>query len=139
MASDPSQRQQGSFISRLFAAFTQKGSRFSMRQIDSNYYVTGQISPDHIAQLKEAGFSAVCCMRPDGEGYGQTPFSQIEAAAKAAGMNAYYMPVSGGAMPMQHASKLKAVLRQETGKILGYCASGNRSAMLYQLAKQAAA
>lgn len=110
-----------------------------MRQIDSNYFVTGQISPEHLAQLKEAGFTAVCCMRPDGEGFNQPPFSQIEAAAKDAGMSAYYLPVSGGAMPMQHASKLKAVLREEKGKILGYCASGARSTMLYQLAQQAAA
>jgi sulfide:quinone oxidoreductase len=110
-----------------------------MHQIDSNYFVAGQISPDHLAYLKEAGFSAICCMRPDGEGFSQPPFSEIETAARALGMNAYYMPVSGAAMPMQHASKLKAVLREEKGKILGYCASGGRSTMLYQLARQAAA
>lgn len=110
-----------------------------MRQIDSNYFVAGQIAPEHLAQLKEAGFSAVCCMRPDGEGYNQPAFSEIEAAARAVGMNAYYLPVSGGSMPMQHASKLKAVLRDEKGKILGYCASGGRSTMLYQVARQAAA
>ncbi|HWU61588.1 MAG TPA: sulfur transferase domain-containing protein, partial [Ensifer sp.] len=126
-------------VGQIFAALFKKGTGPSMRQIDSNYFVAGQISPDHLAQLKEAGFSAVCCMRPDGEGFGQTPFAEIEAAAKALGMKAYYLPVSGGSMPMQHASKLKAVLREEKGKILGYCASGGRSTMLYQLARQAAA
>lgn len=110
-----------------------------MRQIDSNYFVTGQISPDHIPQLKEAGFTAVCCIRPDGEGFGQPSFAEIEAAAKAAGINAYYMPVSPGSMPLQHASTMKGVLHKEEGKILGYCASGNRATVLYQLAQQAAA
>ena len=110
-----------------------------MRQIDSNYFVAGQIAPEQVQQLKDAGFSAVCCMRPDGEGFGQPRFAEIEAVAKSLGMNAYYMPVSPGSMPIQHASKLKAVLREEKGKILGYCASGNRSTMLYQMAQQSAA
>lgn len=106
-----------------------------MRQIDSNYFVAGQISPEQVAGLKAEGFSAICCLRPDGEGFGQPAFADIEAAAKAAGLNAYYLPVSPGSMPVQQASRLKAVLREEEGKILGYCASGNRATMLYQLAK----
>lgn len=106
-----------------------------MRQIDSNYFVTGQISADHVAALKEAGFSAICCLRPDGEGFGQPTFAEVDAAAKAAGLHAYYLPVSPGSMPMQQASQLKQILREEEGKILGYCASGNRATMLYQLAK----
>lgn len=110
-----------------------------MRQLDSKYFVAGQILPDQLAQLKDAGFSAICCMRPDGEGFGQPPFAEIETAAHALGMKAHYLPLSPGAMPMQHASRLKAVLREETGNILGYCASGNRATMLYQLARQAAA
>jgi sulfide:quinone oxidoreductase len=138
MASNPPHPQTG-LIGRILAALFKKGTGPSMRQLDSNYFVAGQISPDHLAQLKEAGFSAVCCMRPDGEGYGQPAFAEIEATANALGMKAYYLPVTGGAMPMQHASKLKAVLREETGKVLGYCASGGRSTMLYQLARQAAA
>lgn len=132
-------KQPGGFFSRLFSALTQKGSGISMRQIDSNYFVAGQIAPEQVQQLKDAGFSAVCCMRPDGEGFGQPRFADIEAVAKSLGMNAYYMPVSPGSMPIQHASKLKAVLREEKGKILGYCASGNRSTMLYQMAQQSAA
>jgi uncharacterized protein (TIGR01244 family) len=111
----------------------------SLRQIDNSYFVAGQISPEHIAQLKEMGFSAVACMRPDGEGWGQPNFAEIQAAAKAAGLNAIYLPMSPGSMPMEHASKLKALLKGEKGKVLGYCASGNRATVLYQLARQAAA
>lgn len=122
-------------LGRLLSALFQKGSKASMRQIDSNYFVAGQISAEQVAALKAAGFSAICCLRPDGEGFGQPAFAEIEAAAKAAGLNAYYMPVSPGSMPMQQASRLKEVLREEEGKILGYCASGNRATMLYQLAK----
>jgi sulfide:quinone oxidoreductase len=135
----PSPRKPQGFVSRLLSALFQKGSEISMRQIDSNYFVAGQITADHIAQLKAHGFSAVCCLRPDGEGFGQPNFAEIEAAARAAGLNAFYLPVSPGSMPMQHASRLKAILKDEKGKILGYCASGNRATMLYQLARQAAA
>lgn len=134
MSSDNPQSQAG-FFGRLVSALFQKGSKASMRQIDSNYFVTGQISADHVAALKEAGFSAICCLRPDGEGFGQPTFAEVDAAAKAAGLHAYYLPVSPGSMPMQQASQLKQILREEEGKILGYCASGNRATMLYQLAK----
>lgn len=134
MSSDNPQSQAG-FFGRLVSVLFQKGSKASMRQIDSNYFVSGQISADHVAALKEAGFSAICCLRPDGEGFGQPTFAEVDAAAKAAGLHAYYLPVSPGSMPMQQASQLKQILREEEGKILGYCASGNRATMLYQLAK----
>lgn len=111
----------------------------SYRQIDSTYFVAGQITPSAIAELAEGGFSTVVCMRPDGEGYGQPAFSEIEAACKAAGLKAYYLPMSPGTMPMEHASKLKSVLREAKGKVLGYCASGNRATVLYNLAGQASA
>ena len=110
----------------------------SYRQIDSTYFVTGPITADTVPGLAEVGFSTVVCMRPDDEGVDQPAFSEIEAACKAAGLKACYLPMSPGSMPMDHASKLKAVLREANGKVLGYCASGNRATVLYNLAGQAA-
>jgi uncharacterized protein (TIGR01244 family) len=111
----------------------------SYRQIDSTYFVAGQITPNAIAGLAEAGFATVVCMRPDGEGFGQPAFREIETACKAAGLKAHYLPMSPGSMPMDHASKLKKILREANGKVLGYCASGNRATVLYNLAGQASA
>ena len=138
MASDQSSNGRTGLLGRLFSALLKKGTSMSLRKIDNNYYVAGQIRPEHIPQLVEGGFTVVICMRPDGEGFGQPGFTEIETAAKAAGIEAHYLPVGGG-IPMEHASKMKAILRDAQGKVLGYCASGGRSTMLYQLARQAAA
>jgi sulfide:quinone oxidoreductase len=43
-----------------------------------------------------AGFRSIICNRPDGEGNDQPTFSEIEEAARAAGLEAYYMPVVPG-------------------------------------------
>ena len=50
--------------------------------------VSPQIMPADLAAIREAGFRAVICNRPDGEGADQPNFDEIEAAARAAGLEA---------------------------------------------------
>ncbi|MCO6187296.1 beta-lactamase hydrolase domain-containing protein [Rhizobium sp. L1K21] len=106
----------------------------SVRQVDTNYFVAGQIKPENIEILVRNGFTTVVCTRPDGEGFGQPRFSEIEAAAKAGGIEAYYLPVGGG-LPPEHVKQMKSIMANAKGKVLGYCASGNRATMLYQMAR----
>lgn len=110
----------------------------SIRPVDNNYHVCGQIAPENVAEIKAAGYGVIVCMRPDNEGFGQPPFSAIKAEADKAGLESHYIPVTPGSMPMEQAQKLKAVLKGAKGKVLAYCASGNRANMVYQLAQQAA-
>ena len=107
------------------------------RPIDASFHVTGQIRPDTVSSIKEAGYAAIICMRPDNEGFNQPAFAEIKARAEAEGLAAYYLPVTPGSQPFKEASELKALLKQTDGPILAYCASGNRCGMLYQLAQQA--
>lgn len=109
----------------------------NIRPVDASYHVSGQISPKDIGKIAEAGYTAVICMRPDGEGFFQPAFAEIETAARAAGIPAHYLPVVPGAAPMDRAKQLGAILRQTEGPVLAYCASGGRCVMLYQLAQQA--
>ena len=115
---------------------TRKIAAMSIRPIDSTYHISGQVSPKDIGKLAEAGYTAVVCMRPDGEGFFQPSFADIEKAAQAAGISAYYLPVGGAAMPMEQAKKLRGIVKDAKGPILAYCASGARSTMLYQMAMQ---
>lgn len=108
----------------------------SIRPIDSSYHISGQVSPKDVAKLAAAGYAAVICMRPDGEGFFQPSFAEVEKAAKAAGIAAHYLPVGGAAVPVEQARQLRAILREVQGPVLAYCASGGRSAMLYQMATQ---
>jgi len=109
----------------------------NIRPVDASYHVSGQVSPKEIGKIAEAGYAAVICMRPDGEGFFQPAFAEIEKAARSAGIAAHYVPVGGGALPLDQAKQLSAILRQTEGPVLAYCASGNRCIMLYQLAQQA--
>lgn len=108
----------------------------SARPIDNSYHVTGQISPESVASIKDAGYSMIICMRPDNEGFGQPAFAEIKAQADAAGIPAHYLPVVPGSQPMPQAAELKKLLKGTSGPVLAYCASGNRCAMVYQLSQQ---
>ncbi|SMC87562.1 TIGR01244 family sulfur transferase [Rhizobium sp. RU36D] len=107
-----------------------------VRDITPNFHVTGQLRPADISKAAEAGYCAVICMRPDGEGWGQPKFSEIEAAGKASNIAVHYIPVGGPAVPMEQARKLRALLNETEGPVLAFCASGQRCAGLYQMAQQ---
>jgi sulfide:quinone oxidoreductase len=57
-----------------------------LRQLTPELSVSPQITADDVAALKVAGFRAIVCSRPDGEGAGQLLFSEIERAARLAGL-----------------------------------------------------
>ena len=65
-----------------------------LEYLTDDYAVTGQITPEDLAALKEQGFRAVFCHRPDHEGEGQPEFAEIAKAAEALGMTAEYLPVA---------------------------------------------
>lgn len=106
-----------------------------IRYIDTDYAVAGQLAPEHMQQLADAGFKSVVNNRPDGEDPAQTPSDAMRAAAEAAGLRYAYVPV-GAAFPVQHAAvTLKAALTDLPRPVLGYCRSGARSETVYTLAK----
>lgn len=107
-----------------------------IRPVTQSYHVCGQLKPTDMAEIAKAGYAAVICMRPDGEGWGQPKFDAIAAAAKASNVAVHYLPVSPGSVPMEQAGRLNALLKETTGPILAFCASGARATGLYQMAQQ---
>lgn len=97
--------------------------------------VSGQISPQDVASAKDAGFRAIICNRPDGEGADQPGFHEIETAAKAAGLEVRYIPVAGGMVSEADVAAFEAALRALPGPVLAYCRTGTRSATLWSLAQ----
>ncbi len=108
----------------------------SIHKISEDYSVTGQISPEHLAQIAQMGFKSVICNRPDGEGMMQPAFNDIAAAATAVGIKAEYMPVIPGPPNMGDAVNLQAKLETLEAPVLAYCASGARAANLWNLCEQ---
>lgn len=108
----------------------------SIRTIDRNFHVTGQLSPAHFPEVAKLGYKTVICMRPDNEGFNQPAFAAMEQAAKAAGLQAFYIPVTPGAMTVEQAKQLKTILKDQEGPTLAYCASGNRCISAFEMSKR---
>ncbi|ASV83316.1 hypothetical protein CES85_4095 [Ochrobactrum quorumnocens] len=103
-----------------------------IRQIDDNYSVTGQISPDDVRDIAAEGFQTIICNRPDGEGGEDQPsFAEVAKVAEKAGIKTYYIPVVGGQLTQENVDDMASALTEAEGPILGYCRSGARSTNIY--------
>lgn len=102
-----------------------------IKQISQKFSVSPQISASDIDAIKKAGFRALICNRPDGEGADQPGFEEIETAAKAAGLEAVYVPVKSGMVTDEDVAKFSAALKDLPRPLLAYCRTGTRSATLW--------
>ncbi len=102
-----------------------------LRKISSHLSVSPQIMPDDMAAIKEAGFRAIICNRPDGEGADQPSFDEVQKAAEAAGLEARYVPIKAGMVSDQDVEAFGAALDTLPGPTLAYCRTGTRSATLW--------
>ncbi len=107
------------------------------RKISDALSVSPQISPADIARARALGFRAIVCNRPDGEGADQPAFAEIEAAARAEGLQARYVPVVAGLVRDEDAAAMAVALRELPGPVLAYCRTGTRSATLWSLSEAA--
>ena len=105
------------------------------RKINDAFSVAPQVSPQDLPGIAAAGFRAIICNRPDGEGHGQPDFAEIEAAARALGLQAAYVPVAPGGIAAPDVARFAELVRTLPGPILGYCRSGARSAGMWQAAQ----
>ncbi|WP_209426640.1 TIGR01244 family sulfur transferase [Pararhodobacter sp. SW119] len=104
-----------------------------IRPLDSNYAVTPQITPEDIPDIAAAGFDTVICNRPDGENPPDLNAETLRPKIEAAGMKLVVNPIVGGALNMENVAAQKAAI-EGGGKVLAYCASGNRSSIAWALA-----
>jgi len=107
------------------------------KRINANLSVSGQIMPEAVAAVAEAGFRSIICNRPDGEGADQPGFAEIEAAAKVAGLQAAYQPVISGKVTDSDAQAFGALFASLPKPVFAYCRTGTRSATLWSLSEAA--
>jgi len=101
--------------------------------IDEQLSVSGQISTEEVKQLADAGVQLLVCNRPEGEAADQTPWVEIAAAAKGAGIEAVQIAFKSGEMKPDQVAEFAELLRTEK-KIHAYCRTGSRSFNLYSAA-----
>lgn len=107
-----------------------------LKRLTPAIFVAPQIDVETVARAKDEGVTLIVNNRPEGETADQVPGAQIEAAARAAGMDYVAIPVShGGFAPWQLDAMDTALAGNAGGKTLCYCRSGTRSTLLWALAR----
>ncbi|AUH34716.1 bifunctional protein tyrosine phosphatase family protein/NAD(P)/FAD-dependent oxidoreductase [Paracoccus tegillarcae] len=104
-----------------------------IKKISPKFVVSPQIAPEDMEAIKAEGIRAIICNRPDGEGADQPGFAEIEAAAKAAGLDVRYVPVQSGMVTDADVASFADALNDLPRPILAYCRTGTRSATLWSL------
>jgi uncharacterized protein (TIGR01244 family) len=105
-----------------------------IRPLTSDYAVSPQILPEDMAALRAAGFVAVIDNRPDGEIPPELHAGAMQAAAEAAGLAFHLNPLVHGTLSLAHVEAQREAMAAAGGPVLAYCASGNRSSVLWALA-----
>jgi uncharacterized protein (TIGR01244 family) len=106
------------------------------RRVTDQLSVSPQISVADVDHAARAGFRTIINNRPDGEDPSQPAGHAIEAAARAAGLAYFHIPVRGMPSPEQ-IETTGQVLDQAPGPILAFCRSGNRSIVAWSLCQAA--
>lgn len=102
------------------------------RQVTDDFSVSPQISLDDLSVAAAQGFKLVINNRPDGEQPGQPSSAEVEAAARAAGLDYVHIPVVGQPTPDQVEANRQAVAGAE-GPVLAFCRSGTRSIVTWSI------
>jgi uncharacterized protein (TIGR01244 family) len=105
---------------------------------DARVALTGQLKPADMKALAQAGIAVVINNRPDGEAlFGQPRTADLEKAAKEAGLVFLDLPFSGPRATPDQVRALADLLAEGEDKIVAFCKSGMRSALLWGAASLA--
>lgn len=100
--------------------------------------LSAQISPDAIPEIAAKGYATIIDFRPDGEASNQPSSKEIDAAARSAQLNFFYIPVPhGDAVPAEAINALTKAMSDSPKPILLYCRSGRRAARAWSLVEAA--
>lgn len=105
------------------------------RKVTDGVYASPQIGLAEVAEAKDLGVTLLINNRPEGESDDQTPGSEIEAAARAAGLDYLAIPVTHAGFSEGQVKAMAEALAANEGAVLAYCRSGTRSTLLWALAE----
>jgi len=106
-----------------------------IRQLDDKTLVAGQLAPEDLPGLKAQGVTLIVNNRPDNEDDGQPLSADMEAAARAAGLEYRHIPIRYGIGPSDVDEMRDAMNATGEGKLLAFCRSGNRSTLAWAVAR----
>ncbi len=102
-----------------------------IRRINDELSVSPQIMPSDIETVRDLGFRAVICNRPDGEEAGQPGHADIQRSSDDADIEMRFIPVRPGQITEIDVNAFRQALAELPGPVLAYCRTGTRSAILW--------
>ncbi len=107
----------------------------SVQRLTADVSVAPQLEPAAMTWVADAGYRSVINNRPDHEGGPDQPtHAAMESAARAAGLEYAFLPVSPAFQSPQEIARFAELLRTMPKPILAFCRSGARSGRLFQAA-----
>ncbi|MBL8308221.1 MAG: TIGR01244 family phosphatase [Rubrivivax sp.] len=111
-------------------------SNLPLRAVAPDVCVAPQLTPEAMAEAAAMGFKSIVNNRPDFEhGPDQPSSAEIEAAARAAGLEYRHLPVDGGWQSPEEIAAFAQLLAELPRPLLAFCRSGARSTRLYMAAQ----
>ena len=104
-----------------------------IRALTPTYAVSPQIDPADLPAIKAAGYTTVIDNRPDAEVPPDLHSETMRHAAVALGLTFVANPVTSGALTEANVTAQRAAMTASTGPVFAYCASGNRSSIIWAL------
>lgn len=102
------------------------------RRVTEDFTTAPQISVADVEEAARQGFRTIINNRPDGESPDQPSSGELEAAAQAAGLAYFHIPVVGGPTPQQ-VETTGRILADAAKPVLAFCRSGTRSIVTWSL------
>ncbi|MCA8881608.1 MAG: TIGR01244 family phosphatase [Rhodobacteraceae bacterium] len=106
-----------------------------IKRLSPDYAVTPQVTPADVAAIRDAGFATVICNRPDGEIPPDLQAASMRREVEQAGLAFVLNPVIPGRFTGENLAIQQEAMATATGPVLAYCASGNRSALVWSMLK----
>jgi uncharacterized protein (TIGR01244 family) len=113
--------------------FSLRKSPMDIRALTPAYAVSPQIDPSDLAAIKAAGFVMVINNRPDGEITNPLQAGAMRQAAEALGLAFVANPATPGNFSPELVEAQRQAIATAGGPVFAYCASGNRSTVLWEL------
>ena len=105
----------------------------NIKNINDNIYISGQINLNMIYEFKKTGIDIIINNRPDNEEINQLKSIDIKQLTDSLNMEYYNIPFFGSNVQPDQISLLANILKSNNKRVLLFCKSGTRSALIWGL------
>jgi uncharacterized protein (TIGR01244 family) len=106
----------------------------TLRNINANEYVSGQISIDMMEEISNLGITLIINNRPDDEEGGQPSSEELKIKAESLGIKFINIPFAANSLNKEKIIDFSNLIKNDNQKALYFCRSGARSSTIWGIA-----